>query len=52
MAIRTSKAVVNRGLGAGSVQDAMAEQKTYPEFIAWRDSEDIQEGPRAFAEAG
>lgn len=50
MAIKTSKAVINRGLSASSVQEAMVEQKTYPEFLAWRESHDIKEGPRAFAE--
>ncbi len=50
VSLRTSKAVVNRGLAEESVETAMRCQKEYPEFIAWRASEDIQEGPRAFAE--
>lgn len=50
VSVRTSKAVVNRGLGEDSVETAMRCQKDYPEFVAWRASEDIREGPRAFAE--
>ncbi|WP_176593542.1 enoyl-CoA hydratase-related protein [Sphingobium sp. EM0848] len=50
VSVRTSKAVVHRGLQEDSVETAMRHQKHYPEFIAWRASEDIKEGPRAFAE--
>lgn len=50
MAIRASKAVVHRGLAEASVAQAMASQASYPEFAAWRTSEDSREGPRAFAE--
>jgi enoyl-CoA hydratase/carnithine racemase len=50
VSLQTSKAVVNRGLSEPSVEVAMRHQKDYPEFIAWRASEDIKEGPRAFAE--
>ena len=50
VSVRTSKAVVQRGLAEDSIATAMANQKAYPEFIAWRASEDIKEGPRAFAE--
>jgi crotonobetainyl-CoA hydratase len=50
VSVRTSKAVVNRGLAESSVEAAMERQETYPEFVAWRASEDIKEGPRAFAE--
>ena len=50
VSVRTSKAVVNRGLMESSVEEAMKNQAEYPEFIAWRASEDIKEGPSAFAE--
>ncbi|WP_157219200.1 enoyl-CoA hydratase-related protein [Flavisphingomonas formosensis] len=50
VAVRTSKAVVTRGLAEPSVESAMRHQKDYPEFVAWRASEDAREGPRAFAE--
>jgi len=50
VSIRTSKAVVNRGLAEDSIATAMRNQKAYPEFVAWRASEDIKEGPKAFAE--
>ncbi len=50
VSLRTSKAVVQRGLAEDSVATAMRNQKDYAEFIAWRASQDIKEGPRAFAE--
>jgi crotonobetainyl-CoA hydratase len=50
MSVRASKAVVNRGLEETGVEAAMANQPDYPEFIAWRTSEDAKEGPLAFAE--
>lgn len=50
VAVRTSKAVVNRGLAEADIAGAMQRQRGYPEFMAWRASEDIVEGPRAFAE--
>jgi enoyl-CoA hydratase/carnithine racemase len=50
VSIRTSKAVVQHGLAEDSVQAAMQAQPDYPEFMAWRASEDAREGPRAFAE--
>ncbi|WP_068076627.1 enoyl-CoA hydratase-related protein [Novosphingobium lentum] len=50
MAVRTSKAVVQRGLEEPSVEIAMRHQQDYPEFVAWRASDDAIEGPRAFAE--
>lgn len=50
VSIQTSKAVVNRGLMEASVEDAMRNQPAYPEFVAWRASDDVREGPRAFAE--
>lgn len=50
VAVQTSKAVVNRGLAETGVETAMRAQPGYPEFRAWRASEDVSEGPRAFAE--
>ena len=48
--MRASKAVIERGLAEASVEQAMRNQPDYPEFRAWRASEDIIEGPSAFAE--
>ena len=50
VSIRTSKAVVQRGLAESGIEAAMRHQGAYPEFAAWRASEDAIEGPRAFAE--
>lgn len=50
VAVRTSKAVMNRGLEESDVVAAMRAQSSYPEFVAWRASTDIVEGLRAFAE--
>ncbi|UNK81065.1 enoyl-CoA hydratase-related protein [Sphingopyxis granuli] len=50
IAIQTSKAVVNRGLAEACHADAIGNQSACPEFVAWRQSGDINEGPRAFAE--
>lgn len=50
VAVRTSKALVARGLAENDIEQALASQPDYPEFRAWRASEDIKEGPRAFAE--
>jgi enoyl-CoA hydratase/carnithine racemase len=50
MSIRASKETVMRGLDAGGVEVAMANQAHYPAFTEWAKSEDAQEGPRAFAE--
>jgi enoyl-CoA hydratase/carnithine racemase len=50
MSIRASKQAINRGLEESGVAAAMASQSDYPAFAAWKDSEDAQEGPRAFAE--
>jgi crotonobetainyl-CoA hydratase len=49
-AIRASKETAMRGLGEPSLADAIKHQRTYPAFAAWRASEDVKEGPRAFAE--
>ena len=50
VSIRTSKAVVQRGLAENGIEEAMRHQGDYPEFVAWRASRDAIEGPRAFAE--
>ncbi len=49
-AIRASKETAMRGLDEPSLADAIKHQPTYPAFAAWRASEDVKEGPRAFAE--
>jgi crotonobetainyl-CoA hydratase len=49
-AIRASKETAMRGLDEPSLADAIKRQPTYSAFAAWRASEDIKEGPRAFAE--
>jgi acetyl-CoA C-acetyltransferase len=50
VATGASKEVVHRGLAEPSLEDAMRNQRDYPGFRAWLESEDIREGPRAFAE--
>ncbi len=50
MSIRASKQAVTRGLGEASVADALARQNAYPAVQAMMASEDLREGPRAFAE--
>jgi len=50
MSIRASKQAIHRGLEESGVAAAIASQSSYPAFAAWKDSEDAQEGPRAFAE--
>ena len=50
VSIRASKETVMRGLGEPDVEAAMRAQPAYPEFAAWRDSEDAKEGSAAFAE--
>ena len=50
MSIRASKQAIYCGLEESGVAAAMANQSGYPAFAAWKDSEDAQEGPRAFAE--
>jgi len=49
-AIEASKEAVHRGLQEPSIAAAIERQSTYPRFAAWQDSEDAQEGARAFAE--
>ncbi|RDV06608.1 enoyl-CoA hydratase [Sphingorhabdus pulchriflava] len=50
MSIRASKEAVYRGLDESGVAAAMRNQKSYPAFAAWAESDDAREGPRAFAE--
>lgn len=50
VSIRTSKALVQSGLGLPDVAAAMQAQPAEPAFVAWMASEDAREGPRAFAE--
>jgi crotonobetainyl-CoA hydratase len=49
-AIRATKQMVYRGLDEPSLEAAIARQEQYPAYQAWRASEDLQEGPRAFVE--
>jgi enoyl-CoA hydratase/carnithine racemase len=49
-AITATKETAMRGLDEPALADAIANQRTYPAFAAWFTGEDIQEGPRAFAE--
>ncbi len=48
MSIRASKEAVYRGLDESGVAEAMRNQKSYPAFAAWAESDDAREGPRAF----
>ena len=50
MSVRASKETALRGLEEASLAEAMRKQVAYPAFAAWRTSEDVQEGARAFAE--
>jgi crotonobetainyl-CoA hydratase len=50
MAIQTSKAVALAGLSEAGVAEAMHAQGDDPNFHAWRDSADLTEGLKAFAE--
>jgi enoyl-CoA hydratase/carnithine racemase len=50
VATQASKEVVHRGLAEPSLADAMRNQGDYGGFRAWLESEDLREGPRAFAE--
>jgi len=49
-AVRASKATSYQGLSEASLEDALANQKHYPAFKAWQNSEDVQEGLKSFAE--
>jgi crotonobetainyl-CoA hydratase len=50
LAIRASKEAMMRGLDEPGLGTALARQAAYPAFVAWRASEDLAEGPRAFVE--
>ncbi len=50
MSIRASKQAVYRGLDEASIADALKNQNTYPAVAAMYRSEDLREGPKAFAE--
>lgn len=50
MSIRASKQAVYRGLAEPSIDAALKNQNTYPAVAAMYRSEDLREGPRAFAE--
>jgi enoyl-CoA hydratase/carnithine racemase len=50
MSIRASKAAVLRGLDEPTLQQAILGQGKYPEVAALFRSQDLVEGPRAFAE--
>jgi len=50
MSVRASKQAVYRGLSEVSVADALKNQNGYPAVAAMYRSEDLIEGPRAFAE--
>ena len=50
MSVRASKQAVYRGLDEASVADALKNQNNYPAVAAMYRSEDLREGPKAFAE--
>ena len=50
MSVRASKQAVYRGLNEASIGDALKNQNTYPAIAAMYKSEDLREGPKAFAE--
>jgi len=50
MSVRASKQAVYRGLSEPSVEAALKNQNAYPAVAAMFRSEDLREGPRAFAE--
>ncbi len=50
MSVRASKQAVYRGLDEASVADALKNQNGYPAVAAMYRSEDLREGPKAFAE--
>jgi enoyl-CoA hydratase/carnithine racemase len=50
MSIRASKQAVYRGLNEPSIADALKHQNDYPAIAAMYRSEDLREGPKAFAE--
>ena len=48
--MRASKQAVYRGLGEPTLADALKNQMGYPAVGALFKSDDLKEGPRAFAE--
>jgi len=50
MSVRASKQAVYRGLNEASVGDALKNQNSYPAVAAMFRSDDLREGPKAFAE--
>jgi crotonobetainyl-CoA hydratase len=50
MSVRASKQAVYRGLNEASIADALKNQNKYPAVAAMYQSEDLREGPKAFAE--
>jgi len=50
MSLRASKQTVYRGLAEPSVEAALKNQNSYPAVAAMFRSDDLREGPRAFAE--
>jgi crotonobetainyl-CoA hydratase len=50
LAIRASKQTVLRGLDEACLADALRHQAGYSAFSAWRASDELREGTRAFAE--
>lgn len=50
LSVRATKELARRGLDEPSLAAAMSQQEGYPAFSAWRRSEDLKEGARAFAE--
>ncbi|MEJ0025519.1 MAG: enoyl-CoA hydratase-related protein [Rhizomicrobium sp.] len=50
MSVRASKQAVYRGLNEPSIADALKNQNGYPAIAAMYRSEDLREGPKAFAE--
>ncbi len=50
LAIRASKETMMRGLDEPTLEQAIHAQGHYAAFARWAESEDLREGPRAFAE--
>jgi crotonobetainyl-CoA hydratase len=50
MSVRASKQAVYRGLNEASIDAALKNQNTYPAVAAMYKSDDLREGPKAFAE--
>ncbi len=50
LAVRADKQLVQRGLDAPTLADAIGDQAGLPAMVRWRDADERTEGPRAFAE--